>query len=103
MNIDEQDNRQHQRVDSYNHALISYHGMFIPGIALNLSPVGMLVDLQTPPRALPIDLQVYLTCGNNNTLCLPAQVAHITGSRVGLLLDADEAVDLYLCASGGQQ
>lgn len=98
MDTTRKESRKHQRVDTFNHVLIGYNGAFIPGIAVNLSPTGILIDTQRPPKALPIELEVYITCGKNKTLCLPAQVAHINGSRVGLQLTSDGTVDINLCA-----
>jgi hypothetical protein len=84
MNTASKENRKHPRINIHNHALIGYRGVFVPGVAINMSPTGLLVRLQQPPKVLPVEINVYLSNNQNKTVCLPAQVAHISGSSVGL-------------------
>lgn len=96
MNTVKSEHRQFVRINIYNHVFLNYRGVFLPGVARNMSPQGMLVDLTQPPRALPVDLRLYIHTEQNNTLVLPAQVAHVTGKRVGIKLQTEGVLDLPL-------
>lgn len=96
MNTVTKENRRHARINIHNHALLGYRGVFLPGVAVNMSPYGLLVKLLQPPKVLPAELNVYLSDNRNKTVCLPAQVAYISGSQIGLQLIEDEMLELPL-------
>jgi hypothetical protein len=96
MNTAKNENRQYTRINIFNHVFLNYRGVFLPGVARNMSPRGMLVDLRQPPRVLPVDLRLYIHTEQSKTLILPAQVAHITGKQVGLKIRTEGVLDLPL-------
>jgi len=95
MNTAKSENRQFIRINIFNHVFLNYRGVFLPGVARNMSPEGMLIDLRQPPRALPLDLNLYIHTDANKTLILPAQVAHVTGKRVGVKIHTEGTSPLY--------
>jgi hypothetical protein len=84
MNSAKKENRKHPRIRVHNHTLIGYSGVFVPAVAINISATGLKVQLQQPPKALPVELNVYLSSKHYKSVCLPAQVAYIKGATVGL-------------------
>jgi hypothetical protein len=96
MNTSKAENRKHPRINIRNHALIGYRGVFVPGVAVNMSPTGLLLRLQQPPKVLPIELNLYLSSKHNKTVCLPAQVARIDGSYVGLHFYEEDIIEMPL-------
>lgn len=78
------ENRKHPRIGVHKHTLIGYRGVFVPAVVVNMSPTGLKVKLHQPPKVLPVELNVYLSGKQYQTVCLPAQVAYISGSCVGL-------------------
>lgn len=96
MNTARKEFRKHSRINIHNHALIGYRGVFLPGVAINISPTGLMVKLQQPPKVLPVELNVYLSSKKNKSVCLPAQVAHISGSRIGLQIFEDDMQEMSL-------
>jgi hypothetical protein len=96
MNTAKSENRQYIRINIFNHVFLNYRGVFLPGVARNMSPEGILVDLRQPPRVLPVDLRLYIHTENSKTLILPAQVAHVTGKRVGLKIQKQGMLDAPL-------
>ena len=96
MNTAKSENRQFVRINIFNHVFLNYRGVFLPGVARNMSPSGMMVDLRQPPRAIPVDLRLYIQFDKNKTMVLPAQVAHVTGKRVGLKIRTEGVLNLPL-------
>ncbi|MGD8939956.1 MAG: PilZ domain-containing protein, partial [Gammaproteobacteria bacterium] len=60
MNTVKKENRKHPRINIHSYALIGYRGVFVPGVAVNMSPTGLMVRLKQPPKVLPVELNVFL-------------------------------------------
>ena len=96
MNTVKKENRKHPRINIHNYALIGYRGVFVPGVAVNMSPTGLMVRLKQPPKVLPVELNVFLSNAKSTGVCLPAQVAHISGLSVGLQFFEEDVLEMPL-------